>query len=98
MTTPEHYKHGIEPIEVMKKNMSKEQYIGFLRGNVIKYILRYDHKDGEKDIVKAIDYAERLLNAVREGKEIPNPSSSSSANNKDNVYPIREEWNITSTS
>ena len=97
MTTPEHYSHGIEPIEVMKMNMTREQYIGFLRGNVIKYILRYDHKDGAKDIKKAIDYAQRLLTAVEEDDAIP-MSELNTANNKDNVYPIREVWNVTTTS
>lgn len=97
MTTPEHYSHGIEPIEVMKMNMTREQYIGFLRGNVIKYILRYDHKDGAKDVAKALDYTKRLLTVLLEDEAVPK-TNLNAANNKDDVYPIREEWNITSTS
>ena len=36
-----HYKNQrIEPIVLMKTNFSKEEYAGFLQGNVLKYMLR----------------------------------------------------------
>ena len=35
--------------------------IGFLEGNVIKYICRHQNKNGAEDIKKAIHYCELLL-------------------------------------
>lgn len=61
MTTPDHYK-GLQPVEAMKQWMTEEQYIGFLRGNVIKYIARYDKKDSSiGDLEKASDYLDMLI-------------------------------------
>ena len=40
----EHYTSlEIEPIEIIKKDLSNEQYIGYLKGNIIKYTLRTIH-------------------------------------------------------
>lgn len=60
--TPEHYRTGgIQPIEYMRLKMSKERYAGFLQGNVIKYISRYEHKGGVEDLKKAKHYLELLI-------------------------------------
>ena len=41
----DHYKKKeIQPWEAMEAWMSKEQFIGFLRGNALKYIARCDDK------------------------------------------------------
>ena len=32
----EHYKGAVQPIELMRAQMSKEEFMGFLRGNIIK--------------------------------------------------------------
>ena len=50
----------IQPWEYMEACMSKEEFKGYLRGNVIKYVSRYDKKDGLKDIDKAMHYLENL--------------------------------------
>ena len=55
--TPSHYKGTIQPIEFMRSCMTKEEYIGFCKGNVIKYISRAGKKgDAAWDIKKARDY------------------------------------------
>lgn len=60
--TPEHYRiGGIQPIDYMRLKMSKERYAGFLQGNVIKYISRYEHKGGVEDLKKAKHYLELLI-------------------------------------
>jgi hypothetical protein len=41
--------------------MSHEQYIGYLRGNVMKYTWRYDKKNGVEDLKKAQWYLDRLV-------------------------------------
>lgn len=57
-----HYKNqGIEPIVLMKTNFSKEEYAGFLQGNVLKYMLRYKDKNGLEDLKKAKTYLTWLI-------------------------------------
>lgn len=52
----EHYKLPIQPIEYIYKNK-----LGFLEGNVIKYITRHKNKNGAEDIKKSIHYCQLLL-------------------------------------
>lgn len=57
-----HYKNqGIEPIVLMRKNFSKEEFAGFLQGNVLKYMLRYKDKNGLEDLKKAKTYLTWLI-------------------------------------
>ena len=54
---PTHYSNGgIECIDAIKASMSHDEYCGFLKGNVIKYIWRYRLKGGIEDIKKADVY------------------------------------------
>ena len=40
---PDHYNTGsIEAIEAIKASMPSEQFFGYLKGNVMKYLWRYD--------------------------------------------------------
>lgn len=57
-----HYKNqGIEPIDLMRKNFTKEEFAGFLQGNVLKYMLRYKDKNGVEDLKKAKTYMTWLI-------------------------------------
>ena len=63
--SPYHDKHYngciIEPILLMQKHLTKEQFEGFLLGNIIKYRVRAGHKDdAKKDIDKAMRYEQWL--------------------------------------
>lgn len=59
---PNHYIHGgIETIDVIKAWMTKEQYIGFLLGNVIKYVSRWQDKGLKVDLEKARWYLDRAI-------------------------------------
>lgn len=60
----EHYKLPIQPIEYIYKNK-----LGFLEGNVIKYITRHKDKNGAEDIKKAIHYCQLLLE-IEYGEEL----------------------------
>lgn len=52
-----HYKdRAIQPWDFIADNG-----IGFLAGNVIKYVARYKHKDGMLDLEKARHYLEKLI-------------------------------------
>ena len=51
----------IQPIDLMQYILTKEELIGFLKGNIIKYSLRAGHKgDPEKDKAKALQYKKWL--------------------------------------
>lgn len=56
----QHYKAlPIEPIELMRMTLTKEELQGFIKGNIIKYALRAGHKEGEdygKDVAKLLVY------------------------------------------
>ena len=50
----------IQPWTVMQAVMTKEEFIGFLKGNVIKYSMRAGRKAGSDDAAKAAHYLEKL--------------------------------------
>jgi hypothetical protein len=63
---PSHYKQGgIECIEAMKVALGGG-FFGYLRGNAIKYLWRYDKKNGVEDLKKARWYLDRLIKEVGE--------------------------------
>lgn len=60
---PAHYGGENDPYEVikiLKARLTPEEYRGFLKGNIVKYILRAEMKNGAEDYKKASWYAERL--------------------------------------
>lgn len=52
----EHYKTAIQPIQYIHANG-----LGFIEGNIVKYITRHKDKNGSEDIKKIIHYCELLL-------------------------------------
>ena len=58
---PLHYKGEIECIEAIKASMSKENFKGYLRGNIMKYIWRFERKGGQEDLKKAQWYLNKLI-------------------------------------
>ena len=64
---PEHYNSGTpyECIKVLKEWMSEEQYVGFLKGNIIKYLCRSEKKNGTEDLKKAQWYMNKLVEVSR---------------------------------
>ena len=54
-----HYQRAsMQPIEVMQRFLTKREFIGFLKGNIIKYKARAAFKgDRHKDLQKARQYA-----------------------------------------
>lgn len=52
-----HYKkHTIQPWDAIL-----DWDLGFLDGNVVKYIARWQHKDGIRDLQKARHYLDKLI-------------------------------------
>jgi hypothetical protein len=74
MAKGSHYeKAAMQPLEVMQRIMTTEQFKGFLLGNYIKYRLRSEFKgQHDSDEYKARQYA-YWLEMVKEGRTI-NPS------------------------
>ena len=54
----EYYRKG--SIEV--KDFIYDQQLDFAEGCVVKYVCRYKEKDGYKDLIKARDYLQDLIN------------------------------------
>lgn len=65
---PSHYTAGgIECIDCIKAALG-ENYIGFLIGNVIKYVYRYKDKNGSEDLKKAAVYLEWAIKELENEK------------------------------
>lgn len=65
---PHHYKsEGVECIDYIKQQLSRDAYVGYLEGNVIKYIHRHKYKNGLEDLRKAQWYLEKLAQATIDG-------------------------------
>lgn len=60
--TPEHYhKNGFDVFKIMEVKFPRDQIIGFHRGNILKYIIRYQDKGGVEDLKKARRYLDKLI-------------------------------------
>lgn len=60
---PPHYTDGgsIECIEAIEAQLTDEEYRGYLKGNVAKYLWRERHKGGTESLKKAQWYLRRLI-------------------------------------
>jgi hypothetical protein len=59
---PPHYTDGgIECIEAIEAQLTVEEYRGYLKGNIAKYIWRERHKGGTESLMKARFYLDRLI-------------------------------------
>ena len=65
VTHPGHYTAGdIECIDAIRASMTPAEYRGYLKGNILKYLWRYDRKGGVQDLDKATWYLVRLREVV----------------------------------
>ena len=67
---PPHYTRGIETIDIIKSKLTLEEYIGYMRGTIIKYITRLGYKGSGEDMIndvgKIIWYAKELESYLKE--------------------------------
>jgi len=62
VNNPAHYNHkGIECINAIEASMEPSQFKGYLKGNIIKYLWRYEYKNGTEDLNKARWYLNKLI-------------------------------------
>jgi hypothetical protein len=60
VNSPSHYTGEVECIDAIKSSMSHEAFKGYLKGNIIKYIWRFERKNGHEDLLKAQWYINKL--------------------------------------
>jgi len=58
---PDHYKGAVECIDAIKASMSQEAYRGYIKGNILKYVWRYEKKGLIEDLRKAQVYLNWLI-------------------------------------
>ena len=63
---PDHYNKGaIEAIEAIKASMPEHEFNGYLKGNALKYLWRYDYKGKPvEDLRKCRWYIDRLIKEI----------------------------------
>ena len=72
VNSPPHYNQsGVECIDAIEAMLSPEEYIGYLRGNSLKYRWRFRYKGKPiEDLQKANWYEDRLLEFMKENKDV----------------------------
>ena len=69
---PSHYTNGdIECIEAIRASMSNLAYCGYLKGNVLKYLWRFNLKNNPvEDLKKANWYLSRLIKELEDNATV----------------------------
>ena len=69
---PPHYNNGhVECIEAIEAMLTPDEFIGYLRGNSLKYRWRFRYKNKPiEDLRKARWYEERLLKFLVENQDV----------------------------
>ena len=65
---PSHYLGNVEVIDYIQDKLTVDQFEGYLVGNVIKYMSRYQKKNGLEDLKKGRWYLNKLIE-VKENEE-----------------------------
>lgn len=60
-SAPTHYDKPIQPWDYMESIMSEQAFVGYMQGNIIKYVSRFEEKGGRQDLIKARHYINKLL-------------------------------------
>jgi hypothetical protein len=62
----DHYsKRSIQPWDAMEAWMTPLEFAAYLRGNCIKYLARYQDKNGVEDLEKCQHYLAKLIEVER---------------------------------
>ena len=73
--SPNHYNSGsLECIDAIEASMSRDEFLGYLKGNTMKYLWRYRYKGKpEEDLKKAKWYLEQLTKTYTNGDSTNGP-------------------------
>tara|TARA_B100000131_G_C17978807_1_gene557706 strand:+ start:223 stop:483 length:261 start_codon:yes stop_codon:yes gene_type:complete len=67
VNSPPHYNAGnIECIDAIQQSMQPDAFFGYLKGNIQKYVWRYEMKKGVQDLEKAQWYLNKLIKVLKE--------------------------------
>ena len=92
----DHYdKYQIKLIAALQDWLSEEEYRGYLRGNAIKYQIRYRDKGGAEDLRKAQWYLAELLKLESGSDEKKNPQYNNTQRNDTSENAISDEMKET---
>ena len=62
---PEHYKYSdIQCIDAIKASLTKDQFHGYFKATIIKYLWRDEKKNGLEDLQKADWFLRKLMYEV----------------------------------
>ena len=63
INNPNHYKLGcgVESIEIIKRVLGLKGFVAFCLGNILKYLIRAEKKNGKEDYKKAAKYLEWVI-------------------------------------
>ena len=63
VNNPNHYKLGcgVESIEIIKRVLGLRGFVAFCLGNILKYLIRAEKKNGKEDYKKAAKYLEWVI-------------------------------------
>jgi len=63
---PYHYTSGgIETIDYLQAKLTHEEFVGYLKGNILKYMSRANMKNGAEDYKKAQWYINKLIEVTK---------------------------------
>ena len=83
---PSHYTTGkVEVINYIEDKLTKDEFQGYLQGNILKYVSRWKHKGGLEDLKKANWY---LLKLIENEKQQMNTAYEKSAFEMKNINEI----------
>tara|TARA_R100000234_G_C4981143_1_gene170947 strand:- start:993 stop:1220 length:228 start_codon:yes stop_codon:yes gene_type:complete len=71
VNSPRHYLQGKrETIEVIQDYMTKDEFVGYLKGNIIKYVGRFKFKGNPlQDLKKSQWYLNKLIQEVEKWEQ-----------------------------
>ena len=71
VNSPQHYTQGsMETIDMIKESLTEEEFSGYLKGNILKYVCRYKHQGMPlKDLMKSQWYLEKLIKEQKTNEE-----------------------------
>jgi hypothetical protein len=75
VNNPKHYNiNGLETIDIIESRLTKEEFVGYLKGSKMKYDLRYPFKGNvEEDLAKSEWFKNKLIEVIRSVEAINPP-------------------------
>ena len=81
VNSPPHYNSGnIECIDAIQQSMQPDAFFGYLKGNIQKYVWRYEMKKGIQDLEKAQWYLNKLIKVLKAEETVADARTTSLSN------------------